>query len=55
MPKINRDEIDDGEEAIRLFIEALARDAARYEFRRQLERGKKDGPENERGKDCDRK
>jgi hypothetical protein len=28
---------EDGEELIRLFIEALAREAARYEFRHQLE------------------
>jgi hypothetical protein len=31
-------EPEDGEELLRLFIEALAREAARYEFRRQLER-----------------
>jgi hypothetical protein len=42
MPKIPSDEreSEDGEELVRLFIETLAREAARYEFRRQLERAR---------------
>jgi hypothetical protein len=42
MPKIPSDERqpEDGEELVRLFIEALAREAARYEFRRQLEQAR---------------
>ena len=39
---------EDGEELILRFIEALARDAARYEFRRRLQER-----ETESGKDRD--
>jgi hypothetical protein len=55
VPKIippDEQQSEDGEELIRLFIEALAREAARHEFRRQLEGATdgKDSDEQQRGR-----
>ena len=51
--EFQQDDREDGEELIRRFIEALARDAARYEFRRlqnERETGSGEDRDNKRGR-----